>query len=426
MPRSPLVCLMALLVVGSSICSIAADWPAFRGADGSGVSVESSAPLHWSSEENIVWKAPLPSLANSSPIVSEGKVFITAGTADGKRRGLYCFDRANGRELWVREVDYPDIEPTHRTNPYCGATAVADGARVIVWHSSAGMYAYDHDGNELWHRDLGKFNHVWGYGSSPIIHGEKVILNGGPGLRSFVIALDRRTGETLWRHDEDGGSDDENRAEPKGRAGAIGSWSTPLVVQVDGKDQLLVSMPGRVLAFDPENGQVLWSVAGLGKLVYTSVVAGEGRAVAMSGYSGPAIAFKLGGEGDVTETNLLWSHTKPNPQRIGSGIIVGDHLFMVNEPGTAQCLDMRTGEELWQARLPGGKAWGAMVMAAGRFYVTNQAGTTVVFAPSTTGFELLAENELGEASNSTPAVSNGQMFVRTADHLWCVAGPIAP
>src|SRR5215204_3498910 len=185
----------SLLLLGP--IAMAADWPAFRGPRGDGVSQEDKAPLHWGGADkgkNVRWKIALPSAGNSSPIVSRGRVFITCAQDEGTKRSLYCFDRKNGQQLWMKTVENAP-EPTHRTNPFCGSTPVADGERVVVWHGSAGVFCYTLDGRELWKKDLGQQLHDWGYASSPIIHDGKVILNFGPGDRSFLAALDLKSGD---------------------------------------------------------------------------------------------------------------------------------------------------------------------------------------------------------------------------------------
>jgi outer membrane protein assembly factor BamB len=299
---------------------------------------------------------------------------------------------------------------------------VADGERVIVWHGTPGVFCYDYDGRELWHRDLGTFHHIWGYGSSPVIYDNLVLLNCGPGEQTFLIALDRRTGQTVWQTDEPGGASGEAQGADGGKPLWIGSWSTPLIAKVDGRDQVLLSLPHHVNAYDPRTGKILWTVDGLGDLVYTSVVTGNGIGVALGGFHGPGLAFKLGGTGNMTEAHRLWLQPKPNPQRIGSGVILGKHLYLANaQPATAQCLELETGKRVWQERLPAGEIWGSIVAAAGRLYVSNPEGKTYVFAPNPERFELLATNDLGEPSNSTPAFSDGQIFLRTFEGLYCIA-----
>ena len=394
------------------------DWPAFRGPDGNGVAQEDKVPLRWSPDKNVRWKVSLPGPGNSSPIVSRGHVFVTCAEDQGKKRNLYCFDRRTGKELWVRTVEFPSVEPTHKSNPYCASTPVADGARVVVWHGSPGVFCYDFDGKELWKKDLGEVRNEWGYGSSPILHRGKVILNFGPGDRAFLAALDLKTGKLLWKYDEPGGPNTVLK-------GNIGSWSTPIVTKVGGKDQILCSMLTRVVACDPKTGACLWFFEGLAEekvdLIYASPVVSGEIGVAFTGWAnGPTIGFKLGGSGDVTASNRLWLERQS--QRIGSGVVVDGRLYIVNAgPGTAQCMDFRTGKVLWTERLDGGESWGSLVLAAGRLYVTSRRGITSVFRPNAEKLELLAMNDLGEASNATPAISDGQIFLRTDAHLYCIA-----
>jgi hypothetical protein len=397
----------------------AGDWPAFRGPAGNGVAEGDKAPLHWGPEKNVRWKAALSGPGNSSPIVSRGRLFVTCAQDNGTKRNLYCFDRRNGTELWVRTVQFSAIEPTHKSNPHCAPTPVTDGDRVVVWYGSAGVFCYDFDGKELWRTDLGAIRHDWGYASSPILYRGKVILNFGPGSRTFLTALDLKTGRLLWKRDEPGGlSETSNRM--------VGSWSTPIVVKVEGKEQILCSMPTRVIACDPETGSVLWTCEGLGTgrvdMVFPSPVISGAIGVAFTGWvNGPTIGFKLGGTGDVTASNRLWLETQP--QRIGCAVAVDGRAYVVNAgPGTAQCMDCQTGKVLWAARLEGGESWGSVVLAGGRLYVTSRRGITTVFRADPEKFELLATNDLGEPSNATPAVSDGQIFLRTDAHIYCIAG----
>jgi outer membrane protein assembly factor BamB len=194
----------ACFVLAAAGLLAAGDWPSFRGPTGLGTSSEAKAPLAWSAGKNVKWKVALPRPAGSSPVVSAGRVYVAgAADAEGRKRTLHCFDRKDGKELWVRTVDFPKDDPTHETNPYGGTTPAAEGKRVVVWHSSAGLHCYDVDGKELWKRDLGEFRHMWGYGSSPVIRGGRVFLNTGPGVkRVFATALDLETGKTLWETEE--------------------------------------------------------------------------------------------------------------------------------------------------------------------------------------------------------------------------------
>ncbi len=396
----------------------AGNWPAFRGPAGNGISPEKNLPITWSPQQNVLWRVELPGPGNSSPIVSNGRVFVTCATDKGQQRMLYCFDRQEGRELWKRTVEYDVVEKTHQTNPYCGSTPAVSGERIVVWHGSAGLFCYDLNGKQLWDRQLGKVGHIWGYGSSPVIYGNAVFLNFGPGVESFMTALNLRTGETLWKMPEPGGANDRS-----GRI--VGSWSTPIIAKVDGHDQLICSMPTRVVAYDPADGNIIWSCDGLtsqrGDLVYTSPLISGELCVALGGYQGPALCFRLGGSGNVTENNRLWRNVQKQPQRIGSGVIIGRHIFTVNAgPGTAECIELETGKQLWQARLPGNNSWGSLIFADGRLYVTGQDGTTSVFLPNPERFDSVATNQLGEPSNSTPAFSDSQIFIRTHSAVYCI------
>lgn len=395
----------------------AADWTRFRGPNGLGVSSETGIPTTWNREENIVWKMPLSSDGNGSPIVSNGRVFIASANKKGTERSLICFDRKDGKQLWVKAVPFATDEPTHNTNPFGASTPTSDGKRVVVWHGSAGLFCYDFDGTKLWSNDLGDVHHIWGYGSSPVLLDGTVLLNFGPGDQTFLAAVDLESGKTRWTTEESGGNNDRN-----GRM--VGSWSTPIVAKVGGKTQILCSMPTRVNAYDPKDGKVIWSCEGLsgrnGDLVYTSPIISDNIGVAMGGYTGPGIGFKLGGSGDITKSARLWHDTKPNPQRIGSGLIVGNYIYIASEPGIGQCLELDTGNVVWETRLQGGKLWGAIVMAEGLMYVTNQQGTTLVFRPNPEKFELVESNPLNERTNATPAISDGQIFIRTFKHLYCI------
>ena len=406
---------LALLL---SLRTMAGDWPQFRGPLGNGVASADRAPLHWGPGTNVLWKAMLPGAGNSSPIVSHGRVFVTCAEDAGKKRNLYCFDRRTGAQLWMRTVAFPSVEPTHQSNPYCGSTPVADGARVVVWHGSAGVFCYNFKGKELWKTDLGEVRNEWGYGSSPILHRGRIVLNFGPGERAFLAALDLKTGELLWKFDEPGGAKTLLK-------GNWGSWCTPIVAKVGRKDQILCSMLTQVVACDPKTGARLWFCEGLGEaladLVYPSPVVAGGIGVAFTGWAnGPTMGFKLGGSGDVTASNRLW--LEKQTQRVGSGVVVGGNVFIVNAgPATAQCMECQTGKVRWSERLEGGESWGSVVMAGGRLYVTSRKGVTTVFRPDPEKLEVLAMNDLGEPSNATPAISDGQIFLRTDGHLYCIA-----
>ncbi len=412
--------LIVLLILPAVLA--AADWPAWRGPDGQGHCTETNLPLKWSETENVKWKVPLAESGNSTPVIWGEKVFLTQATKGGTVRSLLCLSRADGKMLWQKDVTYPAFkEQAWKPDCYCSASPTTDGERVVVSFGSAGLYCFDFTGKELWKRtDLGKWQHRYGNAASPVLYGDLVIQWCGPNEgkgRNFLLAVNKKTGETVWEHDE-----------------KFGSWSTPLIAKVEGKDQLLVGQSldvkgaedpetGFLKGFDPKSGKELWFCHGVNSFVYTSPLCANGVAVQMAGFGGSAIAVKLGGAGDITK-DRLWQHPR-NTQRVGSGVIVGDHVYIVEENGVPRSYELKTGAEVWKVkdRPGGGTTWGSMVHADGRLYVLMRNAKTLVFAASPK-YELLEVNSLGaeESTNSSLAISNGDIFIRTFKHLWCIGG----
>jgi outer membrane protein assembly factor BamB len=386
----------------------AADWPAWRGSTGQGFSEDTAIPLTWSETENVKWKVPLEYQGNSTPIVFGKKIFLTQANDKGATRSLLCLSRTDGKLLWKQDISYPGKELSWNPNWYCNSSPVTDGERVIVSFASAGMFCYDMDGKPLWNRtDLGEWQHKFGSGSSPIIYGDTAILWCGPNEKAgknFLLSVDKNTGKTVWEHEEQ-----------------YGSWVTPVIIKHDGKDQLLLGTRPSVKGLDPKTGNELWSCGGHNKFVYASPIYGKGVVVGMTGYNGQAFAVKLGGSGDIT-SDRLWLHPKAT-QRVGSGMVIGDHIYIVEESGIPHCYELKTGKEVWQVkkRPEGGKTWGSMVHANNRLYVLMKTGTTLVFDASPT-YKVLATNTLpkGTATNSSLAVSNGEIFLRTFKNLYCI------
>lgn len=401
----------------------AGDWPAFRGPQSNGLSTETGVPTEWdgASGKNIAWKAALPAPGNGSPIVVGDNVLVTCSQDEGMKRGLYCFNRADGKLKWERIVDFDKKLPRHGTNPHCASTPASDGKRVVVWHMSAGLFCYDLAGKELWRTQLGEFVHMWGDGSSPIIHNGRIYLNCAPGAKAFMACLNLADGKVVWQVDEPADGDGQKRTD----GAPMGTWSTPQIIKRDGQEQVVVFQPNRVIAYHPADGRTLWfcrTKNEKGDLAYSSAVIEGDICIAAGGYSGGATAFKLGGTGDITETNTLWYKPR-NPQSIGTGVTLSGYLYIPDAgPGTIRCLEAATGKELWTSRESGANHWGSIVMADGLAFVTNQKGATIAFRPNPEKFDLVAKNELGEDSNSTPAFSNGQAFVRTFEHLYCIGG----
>jgi outer membrane protein assembly factor BamB len=389
------------------------DWPTWRGANGNGLSNEKNIPENWSMEENVTWKVKLPGHGNSSPVVAKGKIFVTQAIENGKQRALLCFDRRTGDKLWERVTSFPDKEPTHKTNPFCSASPATNGKLVVVTLGSAGMIAYDFEGKEVWRRkDLGPERHLWGTASSPVPYGNTFIQYRGPGPLVFMLALDAATGETIWKRDLP-------KAQGKDEKHWFGSWSTPVLRNNHGRDELLIGLPKHLFAFDPKTGKTLWWCDGLGELVYNNAASSGDYVLATSGYGGPALGVKAGknASGDIT-SQRLWITTKRNLQRIGTGAVVGGYYYILTEPGILQCIEVATGKIVKQARVGKDGNWGSVTHIGGKLYVTNQGGQTLVISANP-DFEVLTTNPVNEMTRGSPAFSDGQVFLRTYERLWC-------
>jgi outer membrane protein assembly factor BamB len=386
----------------------AEDWPSFRGPRGTGVSEDKAVPLVWGEKTNVRWRVALPERGNSTPVACGDRVFVTQAVAKEKKRALIAFDLKNGKELWQAGVTFEGKEPTNQQNPYCSASPATDRERVVAFFGTPGLYCYDIAGKELWRRSLGKPDSWHGSGSSPIIHGGLCYLNFGPGTQATLYALDMKSGEIVWKAvlpkapnpfggfrpggmpgglggprpgagPTSGGSEKPNEFEKAGMAGDMsgkggfsGSWCTPVIVhagQGEGeRDELILVESSRVAAYDPKTGKSLWTFKGLPSQVFASPAVGEGVLVAM-GHITPSgtkvIAIKLGGSGDVSETHKLWE-VSLKKDCIGSGVVAAESVFLVTETGFGVCLDLRTGKEVWQERLPrSGGSWSSLVMVNG-------------------------------------------------------------
>ncbi len=412
-PRIAAACALLAACALTLATARADNWPAWRGPTGQGFSAEKNLPTKWSATENVKWKVALPDAGNSTPVVWGDKIFLTQATEKGKKRSLLCLSRKDGSKLWEKTVEFDGKEVIHGTNTYCAASPVTDGERVVAFHGSAGMYCYDFAGKELWKKEFGPCDHIWGSAASPVIYKDLVIHNFGPHAKVFLVALKKTDGTEVWRNDEQKASD------------YIGSWSTPVVAKAGDRTELVMSWPAQVKSYEPETGKLLWSCKGLEKegggdrLTYASALVSDKYVFAAAGYGGAAIGVKTGGTGDVTETHRLFRAAK-NPQRIGSGVIIGEHAYVVNEPSIA-CIDLKTGKQAWDKPITGG-AWGSIVHSDGKLYLTSQRGETLVFAVKPDEYEEIAANKLdGSTTRASIVPSDGELFIRTYKHLWCIA-----
>jgi len=417
--------LASLLVCLVAVATRADNWPAWRGPDADGVTHEKNLPLDWSDSKNIRWKVSLPDRGNSTPVVWGDRIFLTQSLEGEGRRTVMCLNRADGKSLWQSGATWKEKEETHGENPFCSASPATDGGRVIVSFGSAGIFCYDFDGKELWHRDLGVQKHEWGYASSPVIHGDLCFVYHGPGPGSRLLALEKKTGKTVWNFDEPpaktaGRGDGFKGKEP----GYVGTWSTPIIVKSGGREELVMSFPNSLIAFDPKTGRQLWTCDGLNPLIYTSPLYADGLIVSMGGFFGSAIGVKPGGNGNVTGTHRVWIEERAKKNRCGSGVVAGGRAYFVNMEGFVECLDWKTGKQLWEERLPkqGSKSdsWSSTLLVGDRIYAVNQSGDVIVFKAGPK-FEVLAVNSIGnEMTNASLVPSNGEFLLRTHKHLWCI------
>ena len=385
----------------------AENWPAWRGPAGNGVSAESDLPVNFGPTEQVVWRTPLREPGNSTPIVWDKHVFLTCPIDGGKIRSLMCLDRQTGKKLWRHDVSYPQKKTTHVDNPFCSGSPTTDGKLVYASFGSAGVVACNFSGEVIWSRDLGNMAHVFGLATTPVLYKHLLLIHRGPGEPTHIIALDKHTGETVWDTPEVGKNDK-----------LYGSWSTPVIYQVDNRrDEFSLSMPGELKGYDPLTGQELWRCAGLGPSNYPDTAIGDDVLIAISGFRKSMMAVRMGGRGEITKTHRLW-HVPSTPQRIGSGVVHEGHLYVSNASGFTECIDVKTGETVWKERL-GGNLWGSALLAGCRLYVCNTQGDVFVLAASAR-FQRIAKNSIGEHIKAALAASDGQLFIRTYQRLYCI------
>jgi outer membrane protein assembly factor BamB len=406
------ILILALAAIVLPMPLHAANWPSWRGPHGNGISAEKNLPTRWSTNENVRWRVPLPEAGNSTPIVWGDRIFVTQPVAKENRRTLMCFDRKNGKLLWQSGVEVKGEERTHETNPFASGSPVTDGERVIAWFGSGGLACYDFAGKELWRTDLGKHDHIFGYGGSPVLHGDLCFLNFGPGEREFLVAVNRKTGKEVWRHES-----------PTPATNDIhGTWSTPLIAEWNGRTELISALRGQLAGHDPKTGKVLWQATNFGIQAKTTPLAGEGVVVISGDLKSAEIAVRLGGSGDVSTSHLLWRKDPPK-RRVGTGIIYKGHYFGAQTPGLADCVELKTGKIVWEERLRGSGAnnavWSSPVLSEDKLYIVNQNGDVFVLRAGDK-FEVVAMNSLGERSNASVVPSDGELFLRTHQALWCI------
>jgi outer membrane protein assembly factor BamB len=378
-------------------------WPRFRGPTGQGQAAGGDFPLTWSESENIAWKVELPGKGNSSPVVWNDRIFVTSATDDGAERMLLCYARADGRELWKKAAQPPkELEKLYWKNTYASSTPVTDGTRVVVFFGASGLHCFDFDGNLLWQKDLGPIVTGHGPGTSPLIYKNMAIVvqyqNQGD---SVFVAFDLATGNERWRRKP------ENQM----------CWSTPVVLRVGDHDELVYNGSLRVVGYAPDTGEEIWSVSGSSREAVPTIVVGGGLIFSTTGRNGPTMAIRPGGQGDITATHVFWQ-TPRGGSHVPSPAYHDGRLFLINDTGIATCLDAKSGKPVWQKRLEGRFSM-SPVVSGNKIILTNEQGKTFVLKAADQ-FELLAENDLDEGTLATPAVLDGRIYFRTAEHLLCI------
>ncbi|MGB7344933.1 MAG: PQQ-binding-like beta-propeller repeat protein [Pirellulaceae bacterium] len=419
------------LVVCSGANSRADNWPQWRGPSGDGVAISGDPVTSWGADKNVKWRVDLPEAGNSTPIVWGERIFVTQPLSDSKERSLLCLERSTGKEVWRRGVRYEESESSHKTNPYCSASPATDGQRVIAWFGSAGLVCWDMEGNELWRRDLGKQDHMWGYGSSPILHDDVCILLFGPGSNEFLIGVDKATGETLWKVDslsneaeyalsgaENDGNANDFQSDKERNVRLRGAWNTPIIVKVDDHFELVAALPRRVNGFDPKTGELLWTCGGAAPLAYASPVESNGIIVALGGYAGASLAVRAGGRGDVTPTHRLW-HKPKDIGWLGTGVVADGDLYASDMGGVLRCINVQTGDVRWKERVKGDGTWSSITKTSNdRMFLLTKSGTTTVLDPSKDGLKVIAENSLDQPTNASVVIAGDDVIVRTDQALW--------
>ncbi len=397
------------------------NWGHWRGESGNGISTTARPPIEWSDTTNVKWKVAIDGLGSGSPVVWEDQVFVvtavpTNGTSPANSVTeldfkLLCFDRETGDLRWERTATTATPhEGTHNTNGFASASPCTDGEHVYAHFGSRGIYCYTRDGQQTWSRDLGKMetrNH-FGEGSSPTISGDSIIIPWDHEGPSYLLSVDKATGETKWKTDRD---------EPT-------CWATPLVIEHNGKKQIVMNGQNAARAYDFDSGQELWRCGGQTQRPAASAVGLGDTVFVGSGFRGSFLgAFRLGGNGDIEGTDhVVWSVGSNTPD-IASPLLSNGRLYYYKgKSGLLTCADAKTGKLHYSTeRLPGLRQIYASPIAANDYiFLTGRSGTTVVIKDSP-NLEVVATNSVGETVDATPAPVDNELFIRGEQHLFCVS-----
>ena len=411
----------------------AAHWPQWRGPQGNGVAAQANPPTEWGEGQNVRWKVEVPGKGHASPIVWGDQVVVltavpapdaAAPTIEGEswRRGfrpagdmqfiVISYDRKSGAERWRRVVrQATPHEGTHLDATWASGSALTDGRRIYAYFGSFGLYCLDMAGEPVWEVDLGDMQTraSFGEGASPALYGNTLVINWDHEGPSFIVALDKRTGKELWRQERDERT----------------SWGTPLIVEVDGRPQVITNGTTRMRGYDLETGETVWQSGGMTTNTIPTPLFEDGVAFMTSGFRGNALhAIRLAGaSGELTDTDaVLWTYERDTPY-VPSPLLYGGRLyFLKSNNGILTCLDSKTGEVVYgPQRLEGVKGFYASpVGAAGRVYLAGREGVTLVLKEGPE-FEVLAANSLDDGFDASPAAVGDALYLRGRQHLYCIA-----
>lgn len=407
--------LLALTLLGLSLQISTArgeNWPEFRGPTGQGIVRDKPLPTEWSNTKNVVWKQPIPGLGWSSPIVFNGRIYLTTAVLDDKTKDqslrALCLDVQTGKVVWDKEVfkeNGKTAPKIHSKNSHASPTPLTDGQRLYVHFGHDGTAALDFDGNILWTQTSLKYKPVHGNGGMPILVDDLLVFSCDGGDKQFVVALDKSSGKVVWQTKRD--SD----------AGKKFSFCTGLLITVNDQKQVVLPGAGAVCAYDAKNGKEIWRVNyGDGYSVVPRPVAGHGMVFLSSGYDSPKLyAIRTDGTGTVSQSHVAWTLDKGAPLT-PSPLLVGDELYVISDQGIASCLDAKTGKPYWQERV-GGAYSASPLFADGKIYFQSEQGVgTVIKADKK--FEIISRNPMNEKTLASYAASDGALFIRTEKNLY--------
>lgn len=417
--------LVVLAMVGSSAPAVRAgdSWPQFRGPTGHGVSDSTGLPTEWSEDQNVAWKTEIHGRAWSSPVVLGNQIWLTTATPDGRQLFAICVDKDTGKIVHdLKLFDVPKPQYAHPYNSYASPTPAIEGDRVYVSFGSPGIACLDtKTGKVIWERRDFVCNHWRGAGSSPLIFNDLVILNFDGSDFQYIAAMDKQTGQTRWKTDRAIDFQDLENGKPAADGDWRKAFSTCRVATHTG-EPLIISLGSKALyAYEPSTGQEIWRFEDRGSHSGSSTpVIGEEFIYATSGFGNEHLrAIKPGGTGVLPESQVAWTVAKNVPQK-PSPVLVNGRLYMVDDGGIANCIDAKTGKQIWSGRLKGNYS-ASPVYAAGKVYFFNEDdedGLSTVVEAGTDKFTVLAENELATGAMGSPAIVGDALFLRTKTHLY--------